>query len=157
MRGALMKLSTLAMFFFSAAWIMPPAYATLGEKVQSGHPDSLFTGTSSTHVSHASGYSTYASETQNSTTIKEFADNSGIVFAVGWSGQHHPDLMRLFGKHFSNFKTALAQTPRGPHRAPLEIKNSDIVVRMGGHMGAVRGFAYVPSLVPDGVSVGDLK
>jgi len=139
--------SILAAVVLSAMWIALPAQATLGEKFESTYQLKL---------APTSGYSTHENKSDSS-TVKEFADKNGVVFAVTWSGSHHPDLKKLFGKHFTHYKAALAQSPRGHGRAPVEVKNDDIVVRVGGHMGAVHGFAYVPSLVPEGVSVEDLK
>ena len=151
-----MNVRVLIVFLcFGCLWAAT-AYATLGEKVEA--PRGTLLAIPSTSASPSSMYSVHES-VSNGTQIKEFADSSDIVFAVGWNGPHHPDLQKLFGKHFASFKAAQnrAKTGSAHTRGTLEVKASDIVVRVGGHMGAVRGFAYVPSLVPQGVSVEDLK
>jgi hypothetical protein len=91
------------------------------------------------------------------TQVREFIDDSGQVFAVTWLGAHHPKLSQLFGKYFQSYKATLLQTAKKPGRAALTVKNDEIVVKMGGHMGGVHGFAYIPKLLPDGVSLQDLK
>jgi hypothetical protein len=104
----------------------------------------------------ASAYSLLESKT-SSGTIKEFADRDGIVFAVAWSGIKHPDLKSLFGEHFGDYRRALAHTEHSGFKNAWAARNDEIVVRVGGHMGGVRGFAYLPSRVPENVSIEDLQ
>lgn len=157
-----MKISTnqlTVLLILSALGIASPAHAVLGERVDSLHTEMAALPNPQLTVTKSDGYSVHEIKSDDN-TIKEFADKNGLVFAVSWSGIHSPDLRKLFGSHFQSYKSALAsheKNPLRPSRAPVEVKNDDIVVRTGGHMRAVRGFAYLPSRVPDGISIQDLK
>jgi Protein of unknown function (DUF2844) len=94
---------------------------------------------------------------ESSMRVREYLNRDGIVFAVGWSGPVMPDLQRLLGPYFEEYATALAalKSP-GLHRS-VRIASSGLVVESGGHLRAYAGRAYVPALVPGGVSVADLR
>jgi uncharacterized protein DUF2844 len=88
--------------------------------------------------------------------VHEYLSNAGKVFAVSWQGPRPPDLRQLFGAYFEPFSTAAAaQSHPGGHRQ-LAIAQPDFVVQILAHPRAFRGKAYVPSLVPAGVTVADL-
>jgi hypothetical protein len=79
------------------------------------------------------------------------------VFAVTWQGPTPPDLRQLFGSYFEPFRSAAAAQSRpGGHRQ-LSIAQSDFVVQAIGHLRTFQGKAFVPSLVPAGVSVAELE
>jgi hypothetical protein len=42
-------------------------------------------------------------------------------------------------------------------RNHVQVQQSDLVVRVGGHMRAYRGIAYLPQALPSGVTAGDLE
>jgi hypothetical protein len=89
--------------------------------------------------------------------LREYLNRDGIVFAVDWSGPVMPDLQRLLGPYFEEYTTALAalKSP-GRHRS-VRIASSGLVVESGGHLRAYAGRAYLPALVPAGVSMSDLR
>ena len=89
--------------------------------------------------------------------VREYLNRHGTVFAVAWSGPVMPDLKRLLGPYFEQYTTALAalKSP-GLHRS-VRIASSGLVVESEGHLRAYAGRAYVPALVPGGVSVADLR
>lgn len=90
------------------------------------------------------------------TTVKEFATLDGTVFAVRWQGQTRPDLSHLLGTRFKDYTDETAKTKKVPGRRPLEVSTSGLVVRHGGHMGNIKGEAFIPSLIPAGVDVESL-
>jgi hypothetical protein len=89
--------------------------------------------------------------------VREFVDRDGLVFAVAWSGPAEPNLQRLLGVHFGQYRQArMAQSPAGLHRA-LRLALPDLVIESGGHMRAYRGRAYLPMRLPAGVMTADLN
>ena len=89
--------------------------------------------------------------------VHEYSTRQGTVFALTWQGQLPPDLEQLFGNYYKQYQDAAAAHSRpGMHRQ-LSIANPDFIVESSGRMRSFRGKAYVPSLVPAGVSVADLQ
>ncbi|HYA15093.1 MAG TPA: DUF2844 domain-containing protein [Syntrophales bacterium] len=93
------------------------------------------------------------------TVVREYVSNAGKIFAVTWQGPHVPDLRQLLGSHFDQFSQAVKdRKAKQPWiRGPLMIQEPGLVVHTGGHMRAYFGKAYIPELVPQGVSIEDLK
>jgi len=91
----------------------------------------------------------------NGTTVNEYLSASGTVFAVSWRGKRPPDLSQLFGTYFAQYQQALA----APHqeRGPRKIQTQDLIVETSGHMRDLMGRAYLPALVPAGVSVDEIQ
>ncbi len=82
----------------------------------------------------------------------------GKVFAVTWRGPFAPNLQQLFGSYYEQFQAAAQsgrQSRSSTHRM-LSIAQPDFVVHELGRMRSYQGKAYVPSLIPEGVSVGTL-
>jgi hypothetical protein len=92
-----------------------------------------------------------------SNTVLEFVAAGGGVFAVAWRGIASPNLSQLLGTYSGEFTQALKNEPKRKGRAPRTIQATHIVVELYGHMHAVRGIAYVPSLMPSGVSPDDFQ
>jgi hypothetical protein len=93
----------------------------------------------------------------NGMRVREFLTRDGIVFAVTWSGPVVPDLRTLLGASFESYiKSVAALTQPGLHRS-LRIATPELVVESGGHMRAFGGRAYLPPLIPAGVSPADLR
>ncbi|HEX7674020.1 MAG TPA: DUF2844 domain-containing protein [Bdellovibrio sp.] len=97
--------------------------------------------------------------TTSARTVREFVNADGVVFAVAWVGEGRPDFTDVFGDYYSKYKTALAQSrltqPRV--RNHLAINTSDIVVKNSAMGSMMKGFAYIPNLLPSGVAAEDLK
>jgi hypothetical protein len=90
-------------------------------------------------------------------TVREYVDPSGVVFAVSWEGLSHPDLTAVLGAYAAPVRRALAQeTRRGPRR-PRRIESGGAVVETWGHMRSVHGRAWIPALVPAGVTLDEIK
>jgi hypothetical protein len=89
--------------------------------------------------------------------VREFLNRDGIVFAASWSGPVLPDLQRLLGTHFTDYTKALAALNHpGLHRS-VRVTSSELVVESDGHLRAFAGRAYLPALIPAGVSVAELR
>ncbi|MFN8945583.1 MAG: DUF2844 domain-containing protein [Pseudobdellovibrionaceae bacterium] len=103
----------------------------------------------------------------NGNIIKEYANSDGLVFAVTWKGIKKPDLELLFGSYYDEYERSEKieleknqQIQRQGHRKnrlkSMEIRTSKIKVQRSGHMRAIRGKAFVPSLLPQGFTEGDI-
>ncbi len=139
-----------------------PAFATLGEKM-TDIPTAAATATAATkqavrHAAvHAGAYSVYESQLENGTTVKEFTDANGVVFAVSWKGPMLPDLQGLLGRHFEAFDTGAKRARKpGSLGAPLAITQDQVVIHSNGRMRHFFGHAYTPGQVPAGVNINDL-
>ncbi len=93
----------------------------------------------------------------DSTVVREYVSASGVVFAVAWNGLVHPDLTQLLGSYAGEYERGLEQTPREPGRRRLLVKTNEVVVEQWGHMRNLQGRAYVPTLIPSGVSIDEIK
>jgi hypothetical protein len=92
-----------------------------------------------------------------STTVREYISPSGVVFGIAWNGLIRPDLTQLLGAYAGEYEEALQQTFRQPGRRRLQVKTNRVVVQQWGHMRNLQGRAYVPSLIPPGVSVDEIR
>ena len=72
------------------------------------------------------GYTVNRTTLDSGTTVREYVDASGTVFAVSWSGPVLPDLKQLLGPYFDT----LAAPRSNPHqrRGQRMIKQSDVVI-----------------------------
>jgi hypothetical protein len=95
----------------------------------------------------------------SSVTVREYVTRAGQVFAVTWQGIAPPNFQQLLGTYYTRLQAgaATARAGHGPaaHRH-YGINQSDFVMQSLGRMGNFHGVAYVPSLVPTGVDVGQL-
>lgn len=100
-------------------------------------------------------YSVQEMQLTSGTTVREYLSPAGKVFAVVWQGPQMPDLRQLFGDHFEAYRDAAKGGRRG--RGPLRVEQPGLVVHSGGHMRGFAGRAYVPQLVPEDVSIDEIK
>ena len=92
-------------------------------------------------------------------TIKEYVSSNGIVFAVAWRGTGAPDLPRLFGSYFDEYREGLtAFQNRNPRiRRPMVLKTAHLVVERAGHSRSMWGRAFIPALLPATISPDDIQ
>lgn len=132
------------------------AYAVLGESADSITSDRKALSAVRGATTARDGYTIQTIESAV-TTVREYLSPSGVVFGFAWNGLNHPDLSRLLGSYTGEYQDALRQTPHKPGRRRLQVKTNRIIVEKWGHMRNLRGRAYVPSLIPPGVTVDDIK
>jgi hypothetical protein len=136
------------------AWVLTrPASASLGDDLPSVEADRASM-KATLRRAHAALYEIHEMVTPQGTTVREFASLSGKVFAVTWKGPFKPDLRQTLGSYFETYRAA----PRvaGSTRSHASVAERDLVVHAMGHMRSFVGLAYVPSLVPAGVSPNEL-
>ena len=133
-----------------------PVHATLGESADSVMTDrKALSAVQAVKTSH-DAY-TVQEISSDSVAVREYISPSGIVFGIAWNGLTHPDLTLLLGSYTGEYQKSLQQTPRKRGRRFSQIKTDRIVVEKWGHMRNLRGRAYVPSLIPSGVTVDEIK
>jgi len=103
-------------------------------------------------------YTVHSLQSPTGTTIREYYGSNGVVFGVAWQGPWQPDLRQLFGDYFDRYQTGVqrARTARAM-RGRVAINDGTLVVKIGGHLRAIAGVAYVPQLLPAGVDPGVIK
>jgi len=130
--------------------------ATLGEAADSISSDGKVLSAVQRSTTVRSGYTVHEIDSA-STVVREYVSTSGVVFGIAWNGLSHPDLTQLLGSYTGEYQEALLRTPRIKGSRSLQVKTSGIVVEKWGHMRNLQGRAYVPSLIPPGVSVDEIK
>jgi hypothetical protein len=87
--------------------------------------------------------------------VNEYLSVDGTVFAVSWRGPRPPDLSQLLGSYFAEFQAAAVSS--SAQRSHLRIRTDKLVVETSGHMRDLRGRAYLPALLPTGVSADEIQ
>jgi Protein of unknown function (DUF2844) len=138
-------------------WV--PARAALGDTVASIEADRVNL-KGELRVRSEPGYSVQEITGANGTVVREFVSPGGVVFAVSWSGRAMPNLAQTLGTYFTVYQAAVKaqRADHGHHLGHdhLEVRTPSLIVRAGGHMRQYFGIAYVPSLVPQNLSISDL-
>jgi len=128
--------------------------AALGGSVDSVEADRAHL-SATLRVTAAESYTVHELQAPSGTRIREYAASSGTVFAVAWNGPSLPDLQQILGTYFGPYVEAAKAKHRG--HGPLLLREPGLVVHSSGHVRAFSGVAYVPELMPAGVSVQNLQ
>ena len=149
----------LALGLLLAGETLAPAKAALGDKVASVQADQASM-KGQLRSRSAPGYSVQEITAASGTVVREFVSPAGVVFAVSWNGPAMPNLQQTLGAYFTQYQAAVKsqRTARGQRLGHnhLEIRAPSLVVHAGGHMRQYFGLAYVPSLVPQNLSISDI-
>lgn len=131
--------TALLAFSVSASW------AALG-----GHPAQFGAKAIRQQVQTATtpvtGYTVNQTTLDGGTSVREYVDASGNVFAVAWSGPFLPNLKELLGPYFDQMTAAQGRQ----RQRPQVVNQSDLVIQSGGHMGAFQGRAWLTGKLPAG-------
>lgn len=138
---------------FCLVMIIDPsrAWAVLGETVGSIESDRIAL-SGQLRMIPAQLY-TIQEITTSEFVLSEYVSGN-TVFAVAWRGKRPPNLVSLLGLHFQEYQDAsAAAASSGPMRRGMShVEGAHVVVETGGHPGDIRGRAYLPSLLPSGVT-----
>ncbi|RFU46062.1 DUF2844 domain-containing protein [Paraburkholderia sp. DHOC27] len=110
-------------------------------------------------ATHAS-YSVHESHTADDVRVREYVLPDNVVFAVTWQGPMRPDMNELLGSYFPNFANPASNGNGGarPQGGGALIQgNGDFRLESFGRRGHFYGRAYLPRLVPTGMSFDDLQ
>jgi hypothetical protein len=127
-----------------------PVAAELGGDEVSIAADQVQLRASIARMIKAEPYTMYEIQAASGTTVREYVSSAGTVFAVSWQGPSKPDLKQLLGSYFDELQSPFQSTP--VRRGPIVIRQSRLVFEMGGHMRSFAGRAYIPQLLPTGIS-----
>jgi hypothetical protein len=94
-------------------------------------------------------------QTDAGNVVREYVSPDGTVFGIAWTGRQMPDYSQLLGSYTDAINKA-AQSRRD-HRAPLTIQQPGFVFSAFGHMRFFTGRAYIPGLVPAGVTAEEIR
>ena len=130
--------------------------ATIGESVDSVASDQKALSATRRTAKTSTAYTVHEIRTETM-TVREYVSLSGVVFGIAWNGLTHPDLTPLLGSYISEYQKALIHGRRQPGRRHVTVKTDGIVVEKWGHMRNLQGRAYAPALIPQGVSVDEIK
>jgi Protein of unknown function (DUF2844) len=130
--------------------------AALGGSVDSIESDRKVLSAARTASTVSSVYSIHEI-VSDATTVREYVSPDGIVFGFAWNGLVYPDLTQLLGPYADEYQKAMRQTPRQPGRRHSRIKTDRVIVEKWGQMRNLQGRAYAPALIPQGVSVDEIK
>jgi Protein of unknown function (DUF2844) len=133
-----------------------PAAAALGGDETSIETDRVHMQAALLQVTPADAYTVHAIQTASGITVREYASPTGSVFAVAWQGRWQPDLRQVLGPYFAQYLQAAAGIKRA-RRGPLVIQQADFVLELGGQPRAFVGRAYVPRLMPQGVTTERIR
>jgi hypothetical protein len=152
-----MHLPVLTLLMLVLNWSAPwQAGATLGEGSASLIKDRKALSANKTTSSSQAHY-TVQEITSDATLVREYLTDSGVVFGIAWNGLAHPDLTTLLGSYASEYQDARQKTARGRGQRHLRVRASRVVVETWGHMRNLRGRAYLPTLLPEGVSFNEIN
>ena len=132
------------------------AQAALGESVDSVASDQKAISAVRRAMKTSTGYTVHEIKSET-ITVREYVSPSGVVFGIAWNGLTHPDLTPLLGSYFSEYQKAMTHDHRQPGRRHVTVKTDSVVVEKWGHMRNLQGRAYAPVLIPQGVSVDEIK
>jgi len=150
-----MKTRLSLSFCLAAALVMPSlAFASLGGNIASIQADQVQMKATSRIASTQANYTVHEIQSSSGTVVREYVAANGTVFGVAWNGPVVPNLRQVLGQYFVPF-TQATKTQQSDH-SHLLIQQSNLVVRASGHMRAFRGTAYVPSMLPQGVTTNEI-
>ena len=131
------------------------AQATLGEAADSVARDGLALSAVTRAAVSRTNYSVQEISTA-ATSVREYLTPAGVVFAVAWNGLTRPDLTVLLGSYHAEYRSAVGKQPRKQGRRQTQTRTERLVVETWGHMRNLQGRAYLPGLVPEGVSLYEI-
>ncbi|MEO8095993.1 MAG: DUF2844 domain-containing protein [Pseudolysinimonas sp.] len=91
-------------------------------------------------------------------SVREYVDATGVVFAVAWSTRLKPRLKPLLGDHALRYEAAAgAIAAKAGIRRNVTVESHDLVVHSAAHLNSYVGVAYLRSLVPAGINADALR
>lgn len=135
--------------------LAPLAFASLGGDLNSVMTDQIhFQG--SVKATEQTSFTVHEIHPQTGIVIREYVSPAGKVFAISWHGPWMPDMRQLLGSYFQQYSDGIkAQAALG--RRFIRIVQPDFVFQHGGHMRSYAGRAYLPQLLPAGVTAEDIQ
>jgi hypothetical protein len=89
------------------------------------------------------------------TVVTEYLGSTGLVYAVTWHGPTLPNLQLILGNYSANYQAAARQP--AVRRRLVRLNSPDIVIESSGKMRAFAGRAWVPTMLPAGVTAAEIQ
>jgi hypothetical protein len=136
-----------------------PAFAALGGNASSVQTDQAhMKATAQIRMAPNGAYSVHELQSPYKTVVREFISSDGRVFGVAWQGPFIPNMQQILGTYFQQYSAAAKEAKsKYAGRRPMNIQQPGLVVQTSGHMRAYWGRAYVPDMVPQGVSAEEIR
>jgi Protein of unknown function (DUF2844) len=148
------KLAGIALIAFGFCL---PGFAALGGDLSSVHTDQASM-KASLKTTAGQAYTLHEIKTPAGNVVREFVSADGRVFGVAWHGPSMPPMQQILGTYFQQFSAGV-QAHHAAHvgRRPLNILQPGLVVQSGGHPRGFFGRAYVPGMLPQGVTADQIR
>jgi hypothetical protein len=132
----------------AATWAFsPPVHAALGDDVAAVTADQARLH-ASLRIVRNDGFTVHELAAASGVTIRNFATDTGKIFAVSWSGGWRPNLRDIMGSHYDPF--IAASRGRRVARGVARIELPGMIVVMGGPQRAAFGHVILTDLAPAG-------
>lgn len=130
-----------------------PSFAGLGEDISSVQADQAHM-QGNLRTTQAQAYTVQEIQAPTGIIVREYVSpTTGKVFGVAWQGPWPPDMRQILGNYFGQYQQALqAQANSHAGRRPLVIQQPGLILQAGGHARSFAGRAYIPEMLPQGVS-----
>lgn len=147
-------IKTLSTICAALMFLAVPACAELGGTLTSIKADQQKMA-ASLRVTSTSGFQLHEMQSARGIRVREYASPNGTVFGVTWNGPWAPDLRQLLGPYFDQYMVAARgkKTARGP----ISIQLPGLIIERGGHSRSFFGRAYVPQMIPQGVTADAIQ
>jgi hypothetical protein len=94
-----------------------------------------------------------SSDAKKKFKVRQFISENGNIFAVAWSGNIDTQLDSLLGEYAADFAKQEADHPPRKGRIPFRrVVAGRVVLEFWNELRRVQGKAYVPALLPEGVT-----
>jgi hypothetical protein len=138
-----------------------PASASLGGSSNSVETDRAQLN-ASRQITQLNAYAVHEITAPQGIVIDEYVSQAGKVFAVSWRGQFPPSMQQILGTYFQQYVDALkGQSRPGQPRVyghrPLDIQLPGLVVQASSGLGAYSGRAYIPEMLPQGMTAAQIQ
>lgn len=111
-----------------------------------------------THTTESHSHYNVHTLSKSGMTIREYADLKGKIFAIAWKGHAHPDLTALLGPYLKEFRNiSQTQNRNSSSRRFGYFNGKFLTAERSGILRASRGRAYIVSLFPQDVTLGEIK
>jgi hypothetical protein len=127
-----------------------PAWGVLGRDIRSLQDDQVHMKAGLRIARTETTYTVHELKTATGTVVREYVSPSGKVFGVAWQGPWLPNFRQILGDYFEPIMKSPRDQRQG--RGPLVVRQPSVVFQSAGHMRSFFGRAYVPDMVPKGVS-----
>jgi len=145
------------MMLASAVLLSLPAFAGLGDDASSVQADQAHM-QAALRSTQTAAYTVHEITAPTGTIVREYVSAAGKVFGVAWQGPWRPDMRQILSNYFENYRQASqAQVNSHAGRRPLVIQQPELVLESGGHMRSFMGRAYIPALLPAGMSAETIQ